>query len=372
MSRAQAADLAKDVTVNFNRKGARSGFMASLYAFFNSAAQGTERTFRVLANPRSGKLIVAGGVALGAANAALGMLLLGGDWDDIPDFEREKHLILPLPWTDQKYLKIPYQLGYNALPNIGRTVVEMAVYRDRLGERAVGLIGATLDAFNPIGAETLLGMAMPSVVDPFVELATNRNAFGREIAQEDFSSLNPTPGHSRAREGTNTVFKAAARAINRATGGDEYEAGLWSPAPEQLAYAFGVVAGGLGREGDKFVSAGEALVKGDTLPAYKIPIASRFYGEAGGSATVRKQYFDAVREINVAERVMKQRAADGKDFDRYADLAGLARYSRRYQNAISRLQAVRQAETDRARRQEIENEIVELQRQLVELYQDYK
>lgn len=365
MSRPKAADLAKDITVNFNRKGARSGFWASLYAFFNSAVQGTERTVRVLRGP-TGKKILGAGVALGAMNAALGMLLLGDDWDEIPEFERAKHLILPLPWTEQKYVKIPYPLGYNAIPNVGRSVVEMAVYRDRLGERGLALLGETLDAFNPISASTMVGMVMPSVLDPVVELASNQNAFGRPISKEDLSPLDPTPGFTRAQEGTAGPFKALAQGINAATGGDDYAPGLWSPTAEQLSYVFGVATGGLGREIEKFIATGEATVKGDPLPPYKLPVVGRFYGEAGGDNVIRKQYFDAIREVNIAENQLKGRARDGKDIDGF-ELGALAQASRRFQSGISALQKEAQRTRDREERKRINQEIVELQRQFVEL-----
>jgi hypothetical protein len=365
ISRAKAADLAKDITVNFNRKGARSGFWASLYAFFNSAVQGTERTVRVLRGP-TGKKILGAGVALGAMNAALGMLLLGDDWDEIPEFERAKHLILPLPWTEQKYVKIPYPLGYNAIPNAGRSVVEMAVYRDRLGERGLALLGETLDAFNPISASTMVGMVMPSVLDPAVELASNQDAFGRPISKEDLSPLDPTPGFTRAREGTAGPFKALAQGINAATGGDDYAPGLWSPTAEQISYVFGVATGGLGREVEKFVATGEATVKGDPLPPYKIPVVGRFYGEAGGDNVIRKQYFDAIREVNIAENQLKGRARDGKDIDGF-ELGALAQTSRRFQSVIGALQKEALRTRDREERKRINREIVNLQRQFVDL-----
>ena len=49
MSRAQAASLAKNLTVNFNRKGAVAQQMGMLYAFFNASMQGTARIAQTLA-----------------------------------------------------------------------------------------------------------------------------------------------------------------------------------------------------------------------------------------------------------------------------------------------------------------------------------
>ena len=370
MSRARAADLAKDVTVNFNRKGARSGAMASLYAFFNSAVQGTERTLRVLNSP-AGRKIIAGGVALGAMQAVMGMLALGDDWDEIPEFERAKHLIIPLLGTDGKYVKIPMPLGFHAITNVGRSLVEMAFYRDRLGERGLNLLVTTLDAFNPLGSNSLYEAVLPSVLDPFAQMAANENSFGRKIEREDFSSLSPTPGWTRAKEETSSVFKAMSYGLNWITsGGKEYETGLVSPTPEMLSFMTGVVTGGLGREAEKIASFAEGSVRGDSTPAHKIPVVSRFYGEAGGESVLRSKYYDAVKEINAAEFAKKRITKDGGDADEYDDVARLGSTSRKLQSQISDLNKHRQAETDKVLRKELEAEILSLQQQLVEAYDE--
>jgi hypothetical protein len=77
MSKERAASLAKNLTVNFNRKGRQTRELGALYAFFNAAVQGTARMAQTLSGP-AGRKIMAGGVALGALNAMLGMAVMGG------------------------------------------------------------------------------------------------------------------------------------------------------------------------------------------------------------------------------------------------------------------------------------------------------
>lgn len=48
MSKERAASLAKNLTVNFNRKGQISQQAGALYAFFNAGVQGTTRLSQVL------------------------------------------------------------------------------------------------------------------------------------------------------------------------------------------------------------------------------------------------------------------------------------------------------------------------------------
>lgn len=366
LSQAKAASLAKDITVNFNRKGARSSFMASLFAFFNSAVQGTERTARVLTGP-AGRKLIAAGVALGSLNTLMMMAMLGDDWDKISEFEKAKHIFFPAPWKESGYIKIPMPLGFHAIPNIGRTMTEMAVYRNRLGERTVDMLTTTLDAFNPLGSGSLLAMALPSVLDPAVELAANQNSFGRSIYKEDISSLDPTPGYTRARDGTSGVWVEMARWINAITGGDEYEPGLWSPAPEVLTYAFGVAGGGLLREVEKIWAAGEAGVIGETLPPHRWPILGRFYGEAAGDDTVRRAYSDAQKVVNIAENRMKGMYEAGETPDSATvDLGLMARLMRKDKAYISDLAKMRAQTTDADRKKELDMEILEIQQRFVQ------
>ena len=85
MSPAQAAALAKELTVNFNRKGQVAAQAGAMYAFFNAAVQGTARIAQTLVTlengkPKltsAGKKIIAGGVSLGVVQAILGHWLMG-------------------------------------------------------------------------------------------------------------------------------------------------------------------------------------------------------------------------------------------------------------------------------------------------------
>jgi DNA-binding transcriptional MerR regulator len=366
MSTYRAAEIAKDLTVNFNRRGATSGAMSNLYAFFNAAAQGTARMVKTLNSP-AGRKIIQGGIALGVMQTAIGMLMMGDDdWDDIPEFEKAKNLIFPLFGDDEKYFKIPMPLGFNILPNIGRSVAEMMFYRNRMAERTANLATGVMDGFNPLGSGSALSMLMPSVLDPAVELASNRDAFGKKIYRDDMSSLDPTPGHARARESTSWFWKAISQAINHGTGGNEFKPGIASPTPEALSYLFGVATGGVGREVNK---AAEFLGNAGDVPPYRIPLVSRFYGEAGGEAALRSKYYDAIKDINIAENEAKGRRKNGEDAPeevlRLASLAKTARSLERHISTLSKRRNVAEGEE----RTRLEESIIATQRRLVELYQ---
>jgi len=295
-SRDQAASIAKNITVNFNRKGAVSAQAGALYAFFNANAQGTARMIETLNGPM-GRKIVVGGILFGAAQAALLAAAGFGD-DEPPEFIRERNIIIPT--GDGKYITIPMPLGMHIIPNIGRVATEFALSGfKRPGDRAASLIGTLFDAFNPMGSAGLsIQTIAPTAVDPLVALAENKDFAGRPIAKENMSGLNPTPGHTRARNTASSVSKALSYGLNILSGGTEYKPGLLSPTPDQLDYLIGQVTGGVGREISKTNQTVTSIMTGEELPTYKVPLLGRFYGDINESSSQASKYYDHLKELN--------------------------------------------------------------------------
>jgi diguanylate cyclase (GGDEF)-like protein len=314
MSQEAAAFLAKSLTVNFNKKGRVATQAGALYAFFNASAQGTARiaeTLRYGAKPgemlgKTGKAIVTGGIALGAMQALL-LLAAGFDEDEPPEFVRERNLIIPAPGTDKGYITIPMPLGFHVLPNIGRVLVESSVYGKPL-DRTADLMLTLFEAFNPIGTGASLAQTIsPTVADPIVGLAENKDWTGKRIFREDFSQLNPTPGFTRTKDNASILAKGLAYGINAITGGSDYTPGKFSPTPDQIDYLIGQATGGVGREVTKAITATGAVVSGEELPMYKVPLAGRIIGSAGGTSGVRDKFYDNLRILNLHEAEIQGR-----------------------------------------------------------------
>ena len=100
LSKQQAASLAKNLTVNFNRKGATGRQIGALYAFFNASVQGTvglPKQWR--ARPVS-KSWLAGSCSAVCRQCYWPCLGMGDD--EPPEFVKSRSLILPI--GDGKYL----------------------------------------------------------------------------------------------------------------------------------------------------------------------------------------------------------------------------------------------------------------------------
>lgn len=344
----RAASLAKNLTVNFNRKGQVATQMGALYAFFNASMQGTARLYETLKGPM-GKKIIAGGLLLGAMQAAL-LAAAGFDDEEPPDFVRERNIIIPL--GGDKYFAFPMPLGFHVIPGISRILTEWTLsgFKDT-PERVASLTGMFLEAFNPVGnAGWSLQTGTPTFLDPFIALAENKDWTGKPIYKEDLFALRPTPGYTRAKEATNVFYKSIAEFLNLASGGTKYQKGMFSPTPEQIEYLVGQATGGVGREISKLITTGEKLATGEELPSYKIPLAGRFYGETKSSAAESSRFYKNMERLNKLNAEIKGRRDNREplgDFMRENPEARLAPMAEKTYKGIQQLRKRREQLVER-------------------------
>jgi hypothetical protein len=379
LSKQQAASIAKNLTVNFNRKGEMGRQIGALYAFFNASVQGTARLAETLFTKdngkvslsKAGKSIVYGGLLLGAMQA-VAMAAAGFDDDEPPEFVRDRNIIIPI--GDGKYLTFPMPLGFNVIPATGRILTEWAL--DDFKEpqkRFTHAFEVFMDMFNPIGNAGLSMQTLaPTALDPVAALAENKDWTGRPIAREDFNSLNPTPGFTRAKDTATAISKALAEGINALTGGTDYRPGALSPTPDQIDYLFGQVAGGVGREYQKLEQTAASAVSGETLPPHKIPLAGRFYGDTTGQSSQGNQFYTNIRLLNEHQNQIKGMLKEGKDVTKYrrenpeSALISQGNYAERAVQKLRRQKRtlMKNDQTHPAEIERIEYRITEVMRQL--------
>ena len=326
MSVSDAASLAKNLTVNFNRKGTVARAVAPWYAFFNASVQGSTRMIETLRGPM-GKKIVAGGVLLGMATSLMSIAMMGGGgadddedkqtpWQKIPDFVKEKSLILGY---GEDYIAVPMPLGYNIFTNAGRVLAEQMSGQGRPGkgvaESMLDILSMAIGAFNPVGGTDVASAVTPTPVDWAVDLLRNKDWTGRDIAILNRNSNDKTPGHARAKDSATPWAKAISRGANWVTGGTDYVAGVWSPTPDQIDYVIGQLTGGVGREAGKMVTTLASPFTADELPANKIPLISRVYGNTRSPKAGADLFYENVKKANDIENEVQGRLKDGKSVE---------------------------------------------------------
>jgi len=314
LSKQKAAIIAKNLTVNFDKKGAWTAQVNALYAFFNASIQGTERIYQTIKGPK-GKMIIGGGILTGMVQAVMLASAGYGD-DDPPEFVREKNFIVPLP--DGTYITIPYPLGYNILPNSGRIVMDFMLHGGRdPGKHVTSLTSSLMNSFNPLGST---GFSMqtiaPTVLDPLVALGENKDAFGRPISRQDRATA-PTPGYTRSRDTSTAIGKGLAEFLNLASGGTKYQKGYISPTGDDVDFLAGQVGGGLYREVTKAGKAVGSVFTGEEIPAYQRPVVGRFVGETGSQAATAQTFYSNVTRMTDHENEIKGRKKNKENVAEY-------------------------------------------------------
>jgi len=303
LSKQQAAIIAKNLTVNFDKKGQLSANINALYAFFNASIQGTARLAQTLKGPK-GKAIIGGGVLLGSMQSLL-LAAAGFKDDEPPEFIKERNFIIPTPGGG--YLTIPYPLGLNILPSVGRLTTEFMLTGGKNPTKKVGnLIGVFADGLSPVGSAGALQTIAPTVLDPLAALSENKDAFGRPIYKKD-QTTNPTPGYMRSRETSSEISKNISYFLNMASGGGKYSKGLVSPTADEIDYVAGQVTGGVGRELMKTGQTLKAASTGEDLPSYRVPLLGRFYGETQSNAAESQRFYTNVTRMADHENEVKGR-----------------------------------------------------------------
>lgn len=337
LTKERAASLAKNLTVNFNRKGDLAQQVGALYAFFNASVQGTTRLMETLKGPQ-GRKIMAGGVLLGSIQA-VALAAMGFDDNEPPEFVKERNLVIPFP--NGTYIAIPMPLGLHVIPNIGRITTEMVLTSGKDADKKVlNLFNTFLGAFNPIGNA---GMSMqtfaPTGLDPIAGIMENRDNFGRPIARQD-RATNPTPGYTRTRDTASWFSKELSYYLNLASGGTKYQKGAISPTPDQIDYLIGQATGGVGREIMKAEQTVTSALTGEELPSYKIPLVGRFYGDTSSQAAQANLFYDNITKMANHENEIKGRMKNRENTTEYLrdnPEARLWRMANRIENEISDL-----------------------------------
>ncbi len=331
ISRAQAASLAKNMTVNFNRRGEQGVLLNSLYMFANASIQGTANMMRSLAHLngdgpllqrlRWKNLNMAQKLALTATGAGYLLASLnragagqdedGVNWyDKVPDYVKEHNLVIMKSLFGGKsgeYWSIPLPYGYNMFYLLGSTM-EGVTRGDMTASKAAGnIVGGMLGAFNPLGSEdsqtltgTLFKNAAPTILRPFADLWANESFMGTPIYQTNFPGSTPKPESSLGRRSTPEAYKAFAGWLNRVSGGSQYRSGVVDINPDIMKYWIDYMSGGMGRFAGKTIDAAAKTYNGIDIPAQQVPFLGKLSGQVMPYADQQKMYdhIDELRQYN--------------------------------------------------------------------------
>lgn len=297
MTKEQAASLAKNLTVNFNKKGEWGSAMNSLYLFANAGVQGTARMFKALKHKRT-RRIVGSIAAFSYGVSYMNEQVNKEAYDKIDDYEKNTNLIFMLPVgaaapdidagigsvetipnTNEKYIKIKLPYGYNIFKVMGDTAYDMSMGKERVGDALKRLVFAMDESFNPLSSGSAAQLVSPTATDPLVQMYENKNFFGGKIKpdQEPYGSEKKQSDlyFSSVRQPT----KVFTDWINNVSGGNEVEAGVLDFSPENVDHLIDFLGGGVAKFFANTIDSGVSLAKGDVPEPENTPFLRKFIGD---------------------------------------------------------------------------------------------
>lgn len=313
---------AKEITVNFNRKGS-GGFGARVmnfaYIFFNAAIQ-------ALAN--AGKIFyehpVKSAVALSTFSAAgfLAPLLaqaiisaFGGDDDaywDLPEWVRRNNFVFYVPWSDNKFLIIPISQELRPFYALGEVAMSVLMGKEDVleGLRSVGGSFMDLLPVDFMGNGNNLAVSLtPTVAQPFAQLVANSDYFGKPIyRRNDYNRLDPA--WTKAYKGTSSMLINASKWLNEVTGGDDVKRGWIDPVnnPAVIEHLFESYLGGVGKTINKTAKTISMIWNPEMRDVRNVPIVSTFVQESDdervAGSQLNREYGKAMEEFRETEHTI--------------------------------------------------------------------
>ncbi len=225
---------AKEITVNFNRKGSGEygvKYLGFLYLFFNASIQAAANTGRLVKNnPKKASIAMAfflsAGFLLPMASCILAALC-GDDEDDywdLPEWTRRNNLVLYIPFWG-KYLTYPIAHELRPFYGIGEIAFSIMcgkeTMEDGIRKAAEMLTGILPIDYTGNGGDAIVNFS-PSLAQPVVQVYRNTDYFGKPIYKKTPWNAND-PEWTKAYKNTSPILVEATRMLSEAGAtADEY------------------------------------------------------------------------------------------------------------------------------------------------------
>ena len=285
----KSASIAKNVTVNFNKKGEWGALLNSLYLFSNASIQGTAIIYQALKNSKV-RAIAVGLMAMGFFLNYINRQIDEEEFEYLDAYVRDSNWVYILP--NGKHLKFRLPFGYSFFVALGGISAD-AVYGDlKMSDAMKRIFVAGVDAFNPFGStSSLMQLIAPTFIDPIVQISENKTFYGSPLRPEQPPYQPKVPESQLYFDSVRKNTKLVTDWLNRVTRKKGNLRGEIDINPENIDHLIDFVAGGLGKTLANTLEMGTTLVTEGKFPALnKIPFLRVFYGEGSEYAPRRIIY----------------------------------------------------------------------------------
>lgn len=395
---------AKEISVNFNKKGSGakfydstgqtkagnasalvSGLGRSGYVFWNAAIQGTANFGRQMKrHPAKAFTGIAAMFLLGAIVA-----YLGGDDDDdddknayynLPEYVRRSNILFR---AGNSWVSIPLPVEYRAVYGMGELMISVLNGKEHLtGEEIAEAITGQATQILPIDfleGGGGLNAFVPSAYKPLWEAYVAEKSWTGMPLYKDTPYNKDMPEWTKAYKSANKYIVGLANAMNEATGGDPYTKGTIDFNPAKIEYMLNGYFGGVFGTIDKLSKTAETITDNREYDPRSFLLVNRLV-KAGDERTeyraVNNEYFRLKEEHDRLKSRLKhyEEDTDNDIFD-YAEkidfLYNSPEYERYeifedYRRDIDDLYNELNDTVDDEERKNIEAELNELKKEMIE------
>lgn len=395
---------AKEISVNFNKKGSGakfydstgqtkagnasalvSGLGRSGYVFWNAAIQGTANFGRQMKrHPAKAFTGIAAMFLLGAIVA-----YLGGDDDDdddknayynLPEYVRRSNILFR---AGNSWVSIPLPVEYRAVYGMGELMISVLNGKEHLtGEEIAEAITGQVTQILPIDfleGGGGLNAFVPSAYKPLWEAYVAEKSWTGMPLYKDTPYNKDMPEWTKAYKSANKYIVGLANAMNEATGGDPYTKGTIDFNPAKIEYMLNGYFGGVFGTIDKLSKTAETITDNREYDPRSFLLVNRLV-KAGDERTeyraVNNEYFRLKEEHDRLKSRLKhyEEDTDNDIFD-YAEkidfLYNSPEYERYeifedYRRDIDDLYNELNDTVDDEERKNIEAELNELKKEMIE------
>ena len=395
---------AKEISVNFNKKGSGAKFMNAVgqtkigtasafvsgigrsgFVFWNAAIQGTTNFGRQF-KKHPAKAFTASAIMflLGAVIAGIGM----GDGDDdadansywnLPEYVRRSNILFKI---GDQWVSIPLPVEYRAIYGMGELMVSAMSGKEHftgseLGKAIAGQATQVLPIDFLEGGGGVKAF-VPSAVKPFAEVYSNKGWTGMPI-YKDTPYNKYMPEWTKAYKSANKYLVGIAKTLNESTGGDAYTKGSVDINPAQIEYLLNGYFGGVSGTIDKLSKSAETIAGNREYDPRNFLLLNRILkngDERTEARAINNEYMRVKEEHDVLKARMKHYENDtDKGLFDYADKIDFlynspefARYEifEDYSKDIDALYQELKEANDGAEHLSIEKELTELKKEMIE------
>lgn len=394
---------AKEITVNFNKKGAgyntggffglTAGAMRNFYLFFNASVQSLTNFNRLrVKNPVKFYSVLGGfmtaGMIIPVVNNLLYSMIGGGDdnpYNDLPEWVRRNNLCIYA--GNGQFVTIPLPIELRAFYGLGDYAYQLTSGREKLTPSGLskGTVSQLADLLplNPTSNEGFKTFVPDALAPVFETYVWNKDFTGKPIAKlTPFNERDPE--WKRVYKGTSGWLVDASKFFNDLTNGggpgSDFRKGVidFNPAKVEnlLESYFGGMAKFLNQSGRTIYYGAKSMAEGEmdeNLVARNVPIVNRFYNKVddrNAFSWINTEYFNLRDEMEQFKYelngVKKNYRNNPEEYRQIVNSDMFRKYMRYkpYQDRLDRLYKMAK-ELEGQERKQVEDMIIEIRRELV-------